>query len=562
MRFQKFLFLILFLNIINWSCKETKKADLILINAIIYSAEDSNYVKQAMAIDGNIIKAIGTNEEILTWQSSHSVIKDCQQAFIMPGLIEGHGHYLSLGESLINLNLLNTKSWQEITDSVSAKVNSSEPNQWISGRGWHQDKWNIPLEYSYDHYPYHDMLSTISPNNPVVLYHASGHALLANKKAMDLAQINAESVAPTGGRIVRDQRGKLTGVFEENAMDLITKIFDESNQKDASTKLKIVRSKSDLAYSKALDYGITSFQDAGTSLENIQVLKNLSNQGAIPIRLNMMMYEDKNIVLKNGMSLPIIGSDPNFFKSNAIKAYVDGALGSYGAWLLEPYTDNPKMTGQLITPLPVLDSIAQLCKSKQMQMCVHAIGDRANRALLDLFGKYVEGTQHRWRIEHAQHINPDDIIKFKKFGVIASMQAIHCTSDAPFVEKRLGHERAKNTSYRWRTLIDAGVHLANGTDVPVESINPYECIYASVTRKRIDNDFEFFPEEKMSRHEALRSYTIWNAYAAGDETIKGSLEPGKLADFIILDRNLLTCSDLDITKTSVKEVYINGKKIR
>ena len=250
------------------------------------------------------------------------------------------------------------------------------------------------------------------------------------------------------------------------------------------------------------------------------------------------------------------------FRAASVKAYMDGALGSYGAWLWEDYADNPGVKGQTLVPIELIAKIANKAKSLGLQMCVHAIGDRGNHEVLNVFEKTGIGPQNRWRIEHAQHLLRADIPRFSSLGVIASMQAIHCTSDAPFVVKRLGQERAKSSSYIWRSLLDAGVKFANGTDAPVEKINPFECMYAAITRKRLDNGMEFFPEEKMTRTEALKSYTLWNSYASFEESIKGSLEPGKKADFIVLDRNLLECPDQEVPLTKVLSVYLDGEKIR
>ncbi len=555
----KFFVCILFITLILNSCKEKQFADFILINANIYTAGDSIYSPTAMAIKNGKILYIGNNESALEYKNKNSTIKDANNSFVMPGLNEGHGHLLSFGKLLSNINLLKTQSWEEIVDSVHQKAKTAPKGIWIEGRGWHQDKWKNSMALKFDNYPYHDELSKISPDHPVVLVHASGHALIANQKAMDMAKISIETQSPKGGRIVKDHNGKLTGVFEENAMDLINDAL-KSVKLDEEAQKKQYELYASIACNEALKYGITSFTDAGSRVDEIFALRDLVDIGKIPLRLNVFLYEDKNSILEAIPTLPIYAKNKSKFRAESVKAYIDGALGSYGAWLLEPYTDNPKVLGQNLMELSLLDSIASACDAYNLQLCVHAIGDRANREILNIYEKH-QSNKKRWRIEHAQHIDPEDIIRFKQNNVIASMQAIHCTSDAPFVQKRLGYERAKNTSYRWRTILDAGVRLSNGTDVPVESINPFECLYASVTRKRMDNNFEFFPEEKMTREEALKSYTIWNAYSSNEDHIKGSLEVGKLADFIILDKDLLKCKDEEIPKTKVLEVYIEGNKI-
>lgn len=557
---------IIILFILFWSCKENEKADLILINARVYTADSSNAEVEAFAIKDQKFIKVGKAKDIEKFKGKNTHIVDAAGSFVMPGLIEGHGHFLSLGKSLRNLNLLQSRSWKEIVDSVKAIAQRTPKGQWIQGRGWHQEKWNDPLLQTFNAYPYHDALSAVSPDHPVMLIHASGHALIANELAINLAGISSDTKAPKGGRIVTDLQGRLTGVFEENAMEIIENLYD-AYEKTLDKKIleEMKFNYALLAQEKAIQYGITSFEDAGTSLEDLRLLQKWYDNDKLKLRLYAMLYESADSMLLRMQALPIIAKRPEMFKSIAIKSYMDGALGSYGAWLLEEYEDNPGMKGQNLIDIDKISSFADLAMQKNLQVCVHAIGDRANREVLNIFQKLAQNdnqfAHRRWRMEHTQHVHPDDIPRFAQMGVIASMQAIHCTSDAPFVIKRLGINRARNGAYVWRSILDAKVHLANGTDCPVEDINPFECIYASVTRKRIDSGQEFFPEQCMTRDEALKSYTIWNAYASLDEKIKGSITEGKLADFIILDKNLLSCTNEEILQTKVKEVYIGGKRI-
>ncbi len=548
-----------------YACKENEKADLILLNAKVYTSDTLNLKTTAFAVKNGKFLFVGSDEDVKRYIGPNSLIRDMNMAFVMPGLIEGHGHFLSMGKSLMNLNLLNTKSWKEIIDSVSEITKRTPKGQWIEGRGWHQDKWNDQLLKTFNAYPYHDELSKISPDHPVILYHSSGHALIANALAMNLAAVNKESSSPPGGRIVKDDFGNITGVFEENAMDIVESAYKHYMQhSDPNELIKIKKRQAISASQKAIYYGITSFQDAGSSLEEIRLLKDWTADHTIEQRMYVMLYEPIDSLSQRMKYLPIIGADEARFKCKAIKLYMDGALGSYGAWLLDDYSDNPGVRGQnLIEPGKILE-VSKEALAKNLQVCIHAIGDRGNKEVLDVFESCnadKAGFQDmRWRIEHAQHIRRADIERFNKLGIIASMQAIHCTSDAPFVIKRLGYDRAKNTSYVWRSLLDSGVHLANGTDTPVESINPFECIFAAVTRRRMDSQDAFFPEECMSREEALFSYTIWNAYASGDEKIKGSISKGKYADFIVLDRDLSSCKVDSIPGTKVLEVFIEGQK--
>lgn len=442
------------------NCKVEQKADLLIFNGKIYTADSLDNVVEAMAIKNGLIVATGDKVSLDPWIDNNTAQLDLLGDFVMPGLIEGHGHFLSLGQSLYEINLLHTRSWQEIVELSRKKVSETEDNKWIEGRGWHQEKWISDPGLTVDGYPYHDALSAISPNHPVVLVHASGHALMANQKAMDLARISPETSSPIGGRIVKDDQGRLTGVFEENAMSLITKpLNDFLERRSEAEKKEILTKQAKLATAACNRYGITSFQDAGSSLKEINFLKSLCDSNQLSIRLWVMLLEENQQLEASAAHLPIPLNSNKNFASNAIKAYVDGALGSYGAWLLEDYQDKPGHTGQNTLNIEKLKWIAELCENKNLQCCVHGIGDRGNREILNVFEEVLANEKHqdlRWRIEHAQHLHENDIPRFGQLGVIASMQSIHCTSDAPFVEKRLGKHRAKTGAYAWRSLVDSG----------------------------------------------------------------------------------------------------------
>ncbi|MBP8724549.1 MAG: amidohydrolase [Saprospiraceae bacterium] len=547
------------------SCKVSQKADLLLYNGEIYTADSSDAVVEAIAISGDAVVATGTLASVKAYVGEDAEMVDLGGAFAMPGLIEGDGHFLGLGKSLLTLNLSDAQSWSEIVAKTATAVRAAKPGQWIEGRGWHQEKWLAETDLRYNGYPYHDALSAVSPENPVVLVHASGHALLANARAMERARVGPESASPSGGRIVRDDAGKLTGVFEENAMDIVYRAWEtERDRLPEADRIAALKREAFAASEHCLSYGICSFQDAGSNLEEIRFLKNLCDSGKINTRLWVMLHDQPERMMTAIEQLPVAFNPQKSFRCNAVKAYADGALGSYGAWLLASYSDKPGFFGQNTTPLAKLKELAQACARRDLQFCVHGIGDRANREILDIFEDELanrQGEALRWRIEHAQHLHHNDIPRFKELGVIASMQAIHCTSDAPFVVKRLGEQRARHGAYPWRSLLDAGANLANGTDCPVEPVNPFACMYAAVTRRRSPTSEAFFPEQSMRRIEALRSYTIWNAYAAGEETIKGSLETGKLADIVVLDRNLLHCSDEELAQARVLGVYLGGKPV-
>ncbi|MEL6864667.1 MAG: amidohydrolase, partial [Bacteroidota bacterium] len=445
-----------------------------------------------------------------------------------------------------------------------ARAATAEPGEWIEGRGWHQEKWDQALDRQVHGYPYHDQLSAVSPNNPVILFHASGHSLFANAKAMEAAGISKETPDPAGGAIVRDNSGEAIGVFEERAMRSIRSAYKAYQDQLSPESLEAQWYDAiELAQKECLAKGITSFQDAGSTYEEIARYKDMAKQKQFDLRLWAMLRHSYAEMKDNLVGFPIRDVGDHYFTVNAIKTEVDGALGAFGAWLLRPYTDKPNFHGQNTTTIEEVKNIAQLALDHQLQLCVHAIGDRANREVLNIFEQQFERMEEwsdlRWRIEHAQHLHPDDIPRFRALGAIASMQGIHCTSDAPFVVKRLGEQRSREGAYAWRSLLDAGVAIANGTDAPVEDVDPLPSFYASVTRKRADNGMIFFPEQSMTREEAIHTYTLGNAYAAFEEQDKGSLEKGKLADIVVLSNDLVTCSEEDILKTEVLYTIVGGQ---
>ncbi|MFK8104539.1 MAG: amidohydrolase [Saprospiraceae bacterium] len=541
----------------------SEKATLLLINANIYTVDEQQPTASAIAIKGDRILELGDAATLANYQDEKTKVIDLKGQFVLPGFIEGHGHFSGLGSSLQNLNFLKSKNWQQIVDQVAQKVKTAKPGEWIIGRGWHQEKWNQPLGRQIHGYPFHDELSAISPDNPVMLRHASGHSLFANKKAMELASISVETPNPKGGEIVRDNKKRAIGVFEERAMTPIFLAYQEYlDNISAAEKKAIWLAGIELATKECHQHGITSFQDAGSLFHEIAWYKELAAENKLGIRLWAMIrhsYEDMKDQLTD---FPIVDAGNHHFTVKAIKTEVDGALGAFGAWLLKPYDDKPNFVGQNTTPISEVKKIAQLAFDNDLQLCVHAIGDRANRVVLNImeesFATNASKQNLRWRIEHAQHLDTMDIPRFKKLGVIASMQGIHCTSDAPFVVKRLGEERSRVGAYPWRSLLDKGVIIANGTDAPVEDLSALDCIYASVTRKRQDSGMEFFPEQRMTRAEAIHSYTLGNAYAAFEEKDKGSLTAGKLADIVVLSNDLLQCSDEEILSTQVLYTIIGG----
>lgn len=562
-------FLPLFILSMLFACQQPEEyADTILQNGNVYTVDTLQPRAQAIAIrEGKILK-VGSNEDVAPLRSEATTVIDLEGAFVMPGFIEGHGHFSGLGSSLLHLNFLKSRSWDEIVEQVRQAAEKAKPGEWIYGRGWHQEKWLEAPEKTFNGYPYHDKLSDAAPNNPVLLRHASGHGLIANEAAMKAAGINLETPDPKGGRIVRDASGAAIGVFEERAMSMINKVYQA--YLDSLPEEELVERwyrGIELAQQECLSKGITSFQDAGSSFEELERYQKLAEEGKMNLRLWAMVRHSSDRLRNNLDGFPIVDAGNRFFTCRAIKTELDGALGSYGAWLLLPYNDNPGFAGQNTTPIEEVEAIASLALEHGMQLCVHTIGDRANRELLNSMERLTKAQgknlhELRWRSEHAQHIDPADIPRFATLGVIASMQGIHCTSDAPFVVKRLGEERARTGAYPWRSLLDAGAVVTNGTDTPVEDVNPLESFYASVTRRRHQEPYkglELFPEQCMTREEAIKSYTLSCAYAAFEDEWKGSITPGKVADLVVLSNDLTQCPDEDILTTKVLMTIVNGE---
>ncbi|NNE27440.1 MAG: amidohydrolase [Saprospiraceae bacterium] len=559
---NKVKFYILLVVLLISACTPEIEYDLVLIGDNIYTAAegDSSDISAIAVVEDRIV-AVGDSNSIMQNIHPGARVVRMGDGFIMPGLIEGHGHFSGLGSLLQNLNFLKDTSWAQIMQKVVTKAESMDAGEWVFGRGWHQEKWTITPENGFDGYPMHDELSKLTSKNPVLLIHASGHSLYANEEAMKLAGITPESLDPVGGRIVKNDQGDIVGVFEERAMTPFKETYKEYlDQLDEEEQLALWQEGIDLAQQECLENGITSFQDAGSTFEELDRYEQRAKEGNLDVRLWVMLREKNKDLDDRISSYRKVNLGNYFYTCRAIKSELDGALGAYGAWLLKPYNDKPGFVGQNTTPVSDVESIAKKCFENDMQLCVHAIGDRANKETLDIMASYNEKTPGlRWRVEHAQHLNPNDINRFKETGAIASMQAVHCTSDAPFVVKRLGDMRAKIGAYAWKALLRNGVKIVNGTDVPVEDIDPITNFYSSVTRTRLDNGMTFFVEQRMSREEALRSYTIDAAYGAFEEDLKGSIEVGKLADFTIIDTNWLECSDDEIPDTKVLYTIVGGE---
>lgn len=535
-------------------------ADLVLRNGKIVTVDDSNPEVQAIAVKGDRIVALGTDAEIQKHIGSATKVIDLEGRFAMPGFIEGHGHFMGIGEAKMILDLTKPKNWDEIVAMVSDAAKKAKPGEWIRGRGWHQDKWDKKPDPNVEDLPVHDALSRVSPDNPVVLTHASGHGSLVNAKAMELSGIGPKTPDPPGGEILRDKEGNPTGFLRETAQGLVRSA--DQGPASAREREEAARKRAELAAQECLGKGITSFQDAGSGFETVDLFRKLVDEGKLPLRLWVMIRASNEDLEKNLADYRTIGYGDNRLTVRAIKLSIDGALGSRGAWLLEPYSDAPHLNGLNLIPIESAKKTAELAIANDYQLCIHAIGDRANREVLDIF----EGTfkanpdkkDLRWRVEHAQHLNPEDIPRFGALGVVASMQGVHCTSDGSWVPDRLGDKRSEEGAYVWQKLMKSGALVTNGTDAPVEDVSPIASYYSTVSRKLKDGSV-FFPEQRMSRMEALRSYTINVAKAAFEEQLKGSLEPGKLADIVVLSKDILTVPEEQIPSTEVLYTIVGGK---
>ncbi|MCX6169564.1 MAG: amidohydrolase [Ignavibacteriales bacterium] len=556
--------LIIILLIQSCGGKEVENpADLVLINGVIATINDANPYAEAIAIKDGKIFAFGSTSEIENYRGNNTQVIDLNGKFVMPGFNDSHAHFLGIGNSKQILDLHGAKNWDEVIAIFAKAAESSKPGDWIVGRGWHQEKFDPKPNPNVNGYPVHNELSKASPNNPVMLTHASGHAIFANAKAMQIAGVNRNTEDPVGGTIEKDSLGNPIGVFEENAENLIRNFYNDFLAKRTPEQiLANYEQQVKLASEDCLKKGITSCADAGETFDVIDILKKFADEKKLGVRLNVMVGDSPAIMKKKLKDYFLVGYADNFLTVRSIKQYIDGALGSRGAWLLEPYSDLPDHVGSNVTPIDELKKIAELAFADGFQMRIHAIGDRGNREVLniyeDVFKKNKDKKDLRWCIEHAQHLSAQDIPRFAQLGVIAAMQSVHCTSDMGFVPERLGDKRAEEGAYVWKKLINSGATICNGTDAPVEDVDPIACFYSAVTRKNSEGKV-FYGDQKMTRLEALKSYTINGAYATFEENIKGSIQAGKLADLVVLSNDLLKCSDDEIKSTKVMFTIVGGK---
>ncbi len=527
-------------------------ADMIVVNGRVYTVDDSRPMVSAFAVRNGRVLFAGSDREVRTLAGPRTEILDVHGSTVVPGLVDAHAHLAGLGNSLANVNLAGSKTYAEVISRVVDHARGTKKGEWIFGRGWDQNLWPDKQ------FPTHEALTAAFPDNPVVLVRIDGHALVANDMALRAAKISAATPDPSGGRILRGSGNAPSGVFIDNAQGLIRRAEPSATREQMTREIVA-------AIAEANKWGLIGVHDAGEGRDVIDIFESLAKQGKFNLR---------NYVLVSGDSADInyyttVGPRSALYDGRiwvrSIKLYADGALGSRGAALLAPYSDDAANTGLLVTPPAELERIAELALRKGFQVGVHAIGDRGNRIVLDAYDaalKAVPTADHRFRIEHAQVISPSDIPRLAALGVIPSMQASHQTSDMRWAETRLGPDRIKG-AYAWRSLLNTGVIIPDGSDFPVEEVNPLISFHSAVTRQDATDwpAAGWYPDQVMTRAEALKAMTIWPAYAGFQEKLMGSIAPGKYADFVVLDRDIMTVPANEILKTRVKSTWLAGKQV-
>ncbi|MEJ2481813.1 MAG: amidohydrolase [Gemmatimonadota bacterium] len=561
------ILVLLFLSIVTLACggraERAPPADLVLRNGRVVTMDPELPYGTAVAITGDRIGWVGDESGVESWIDAGTEVVDLGGLLTVPGLIEGHAHFLGLGEALAGLDLLETQSWEEVLARVEQATRESPPGTWIVGRGWHQSKWELPADPSVRGFPGHDALSAVSPDHPVALSHASGHAILANSRAMREAGVDRWTPDPEGGEILRYEDGSPSGVFIENAEELINSAYRRwLDRMPEARRRERTREQIRLANREALRNGITTFQDAGASPDDVEAYRAAIANGDLDVRLWVMIseaYATPGILDR----LRLTDDPTHRLTIRAIKAYSDGALGSRGAWLLEPYADDPGNTGLSTVPMERIRAVADMALKHGYQLCTHAIGDRANREVLDVYEAAFTANPEaakdaRFRIEHAQILHPDDVPRFASLGVLAAMQGIHAVSDGPWTPERIGQDRTDERAFLFRDLLDAGVVVLNGTDAPVERVDPIAS-YAGAVTGLTANGNVFVPDHLMTREEGLRSYTVSAAYGAFEEDNRGSLTPGKLADVTVLSRNILSVPAEEVAGARPVMTIVGGR---
>lgn len=508
------------------ACGSPPAADRLLVGGTVHLPEGARRVEIAIK-DGKIL-ALVPPAEAPHWQKKAREVVELAGAHVYPGFTESHGHLTGFGLALETVDLTGSQSFQEVVRRLAAKAAELPRGSWVLARGWDQNLW--PEK----DFPHHQELSRAVPEHPVVAWRVDGHALLVNQEALKLAGITASTPDPPGGQILRDHKGEPTGVLVDTATELLEKALPHPSLDDlARRQLQ--------AALKLASLGYTAIHDAGTDARQLETLRQLAREGKLPIRVYVMLDGSNPQLLSQEFARGVQQDKQRMLTVRAVKLYADGALGSRGAWLSQPYSDAPGHSGLAVTPLSRLKEVVAQAAAAGFQPCIHAIGDEAVHQVLNVYQEVLgaKSASLRPRVEHAQVVRPDDVPRFAQLGVIASVQPTHCTSDMPWAPSRLGPERIL-WAYRWRSLIAFGARLCLGSDVPVENPDPRLGLWAALTRKTPENQPEngWNPEERLSPKEAIAGFTAWAAYAAFEENQRGHIAPGFLADLTIFDRAL------------------------
>jgi len=519
------------------------QADLVITGAIIYTADPVRPRASALAVKDGKVLAVG--EDVEAYLGPRTRKLDVKDATVIPGFIDSHAHMEGLGDSRQVLELRNTTSPEQVAEMVRRAARERKPGEWIRGRSWDQSL------YPSKEFPSGDVLTAAAPANPVYLTRVDGHASWVNAKALEMADITAATEDPPGGKILRVANGAPTGILVDTAQGLASRKIPPPTAEQV--KLRLERAAQECAR-----YGITTVHDAGCGREELDGYRALIAAGKLPIRVYAMIGGEGGLwreYLKRG---PEVGDR---LVVRSIKLFADGAMGSRGALLYKPYSDDPGNTGLAMISEQDIARIAKEAAARGFQVNTHAIGDKANRMTLDAYAAALApGNDKRFRVEHAQVVTPEDVGLFRKYGVVAAMQATHATTDMRWAEARLGPQRVKG-AYAWRWFLSEGVHVSNGSDFPVEEVNPLLGFYAAVTRQDASGkpDGGWFPDQTMTREEALKSWTVEGAYAAFEEKTKGSLTPGKVADFVVLSRDIMRVPAKEILSTRVRMTVVGGE---
>ncbi len=527
-------------------------ADLIVVNARVYTADDARPLADAFAVRDGRVTFVGSSREARSLAGSNTRVVDVNGRTVIPGMVDAHAHFGGLAQTLRTVDLVGVTSYDELIRRVAERAATLPKGSWVEGRGWDQNRW------ADGQWPTHERLSAAVPDHPVALVRVDGHATLVNAAAMRAANITAATVDPSGGQLLRGANNEPTGVLIDNAEGLVSRVIPPVNA--AETRKSLLEAQSLMHAS-----GLTGVHDAGAGRAMIDLYETMAKAGEIDLRLYAMISDDSAAIAHYFN----VGPRSSLYNSRlwvrSIKLYSDGALGSRGAALLEPYSDDPTNSGLLVSPPAHIQDVAERALQRGFQVNSHSIGDRGNRVVLDAYEKALDKhplADHRFRIEHAQIIHYSDIPRFAELGVIPSMQASHQTSDMYWAGKRLGPERLLG-AYAWRSLLNTGVIIPNGSDFPVEFVNPLISFHASIARQDA-NDYPvggWYPDQRMTREEALKSMTLWPAYSAFQEKELGSLSVGKHADFVVLDQDIMRVAPELVLDTQVISTWVGGKPV-